>query len=69
MSGPPHQGGFVVTTKHDLFDHSKDTITNDTLKKIIAALGIALPTVDDITSIYISTFVRPGVQPGDPKSK
>jgi hypothetical protein len=63
MSGPPIPGGFVVTTTNDVLDHSKDKITRDTLKAIIAALQIPGIAPDDVTSIYISTFSQLATPP------
>jgi hypothetical protein len=59
-------GGFVVTTKTDLYDHSNDTITTKTLKKIIAALEIEVPKINEITSISISTY---GTGKADPEAE
>jgi hypothetical protein len=59
-------GGFVVTTKTGLYDHSNDTITTKTLKKVIAALQIEVPKINDITSISISTY---GTGKADPEAE
>jgi predicted XRE-type DNA-binding protein len=59
-------GGFVITTKNDLLDHSNDTITTKQLKQIIAVLKIEVPKINDITSISISTY---GTGKSDPASE